>query len=65
MNNVIEDRLLSVKSIAKMLDCSTSAVWKWNRLNSSFPSPIKTGGSTRWRLSDIQTWLDSKYKENN
>jgi len=32
----------------------------WFRLSSAgrIPAPVKIGGSVRWRLSDIQRWLE-------
>ena len=31
------------------------SIWRWKR-NGEFPRPFKLGGSTRWRLSDIEDW---------
>jgi len=49
--------LLRADEVAHLVSISTRTLW---RLVSSgqFPSPIYIGGSTRWRLSDIKSWVD-------
>lgn len=47
---------LSVDQVAKRFDVSKDSIWRWKR-NGDFPKPVKLGGSTtRWRLSDIESW---------
>jgi predicted DNA-binding transcriptional regulator AlpA len=40
-----------------MVSISTRTLW---RLVSTkrFPEPLHVGGSTRWRLADVERWID-------
>jgi prophage regulatory protein len=53
---------LSVKSVSHRYDIGISTVWlrvKQNKL----PKPIKLHGtSTRWKLSDLESWEQSNAK---
>ena len=43
-----------------MISVSDKTIWQWVK-NGEFPAPIKLSGSvTVWRLSDVQTWMQSK-----
>ena len=46
---------LSVDQVAQRFNVSKDSIWRWKR-NGEFPRPFKLGGSTRWRLSDIEDW---------
>lgn len=35
------------------------------RYDSSFPRPVKFGYLTRWRLSEVQAWIQSKIEARN
>jgi len=50
-------QLLSAKELAAKLLLSARTVWRL-RSAGKLPRPICVGGSVRWRLSDIQQWLD-------
>lgn len=52
----IRPLLLSAGEVARMLGVSTRTLW---RLQSGgrLPEPIRLGGSTRWRVSDIEHWV--------
>ena len=57
MNEVVtKERLLSVKTVAEILNLSKRTV---HRLNSSgrLPKPVKINGAVRWRESDIEKWI--------
>jgi excisionase family DNA binding protein len=45
--------LLRVQEVAAMLGIGRSSVWAKVK-NGKLPEPIKIGGSTRWRLADLQ-----------
>jgi excisionase family DNA binding protein len=45
--------LLRVQEVAAMLGIGRSSVWAKVK-NGRLPEPIKIGGSTRWRLADLQ-----------
>ena len=50
--------LIAADEVAGMLDISTRTLW---RLVSAkkIVSPVKLGGSTRWRRADIEAWVAS------
>lgn len=48
-----QQSLLSVKDVSAALSLSTTTIWRQVKAG-TLPSPIKIGGSTRWRRSDIE-----------
>lgn len=43
-----------------LIGVSDKTIWQWVK-NGEFPAPIKLSDSvTVWRLSDVQTWMQSK-----
>lgn len=48
--------LLDVRSVAKMLGCSTRNVFRLSA-NGKMPSPLKIGVLVRWRQADLDAWL--------
>jgi prophage regulatory protein len=52
---------LSDTNVSKKYGVSRSTVWRWAANDPTFPKPIKLGlGSTRWKLSDLETWEAGK-----
>lgn len=51
------ERLLSAKEVADVLGVSKRQIF---RLKSSgkIPAPVRVGGSVRFRLSDIEKWIE-------
>ncbi len=49
--------LMDVKQVASLLKVCEATVYRWRR-DGDFPPPLKLGSSNRWRLSDIEDWLD-------
>ena len=49
--------LASARRLAAMLDVSEEMVRKMNDA-AELPEPVKLGRCVRWRLSDIEAWLD-------
>jgi len=48
------DRLITVKQAAKYYgDCDVSTIWRWVK-SGEIPKPVKVGGRTLWRESEIQ-----------
>lgn len=49
--------LVDVDEFASILKVSSRTIW---RLVSSgeAPTPIRIGGSSRWRLSDLNAWIN-------
>lgn len=48
--------LISVDELASMLGVSTRTLWRLLSAGKLI-KPIKVGGSTRWRRSDVQQWI--------
>jgi predicted DNA-binding transcriptional regulator AlpA len=53
---------LAVKSMANRYQSSVPTIWRWSR-EGTIPKPIKIGGSTRWKLSEIEAWEAMKGDE--
>ncbi|MFU8863389.1 MAG: helix-turn-helix transcriptional regulator [Rhodobacterales bacterium] len=47
------EKLLSAREAAKILNCGTSTVWR-RASEGIIPRPLKIGGTSRWKLSDIE-----------
>ena len=50
------DRLLTVGDVAERLGLSTRTIWAL-RSAGTIPAPIKIGANTRWRRSEIETYI--------
>lgn len=50
--------VMNVREVADFFGVSVSTVWRWTA-DGSIPEPIKLGGSTRWRRSDIEAVLSA------
>ncbi len=48
--------LISALELAKLLQVSTRTLWRL-RSAGKLIKPIKIGGSTRWRLDEVQAWI--------
>ena len=48
--------LVSASELAELLQVSTRTLWRL-RSNGKLIAPIKLGGSTRWRLEEVQQWI--------
>lgn len=53
MTKSTQKQLLSVKEVAEILGLGVSTVWRQVK-QGSIPKPIHIGGSTRWRIADIE-----------
>ncbi|MFC1636131.1 helix-turn-helix transcriptional regulator [Planctomycetota bacterium] len=49
--------LCTAKELAEMLSLSVRTVWRL-RSAGKLPQPVMVGGSCRWRVSDIEGYLD-------
>jgi predicted DNA-binding transcriptional regulator AlpA len=47
------DHLLTDREAASILDCGRSTLWRW-AAGGTIPKPLKIGGMSRWRQSDIE-----------
>jgi predicted DNA-binding transcriptional regulator AlpA len=52
------DRLVDWKIVAKAIGCSRSMLWKMIK-QEGFPSPIRYGSLNRWRVSEVNAWIDA------
>lgn len=54
-------QLLTDKDVAKLLCMSKASVWAKNRDQPDFPKAFKISpGATRWKLSAIEAFIESK-----
>lgn len=52
---------LTDKQIASRYDVSRPTVWRWLKVDPSFPQPVRLSpGCVRWRLEDIERWESAK-----
>jgi predicted DNA-binding transcriptional regulator AlpA len=50
--------LLTVEEVAALLTISVRSVWRMQSAH-KIPKPVRLAGSVRWRLSEIQDWVDA------
>lgn len=48
--------LLTVDETARLLAVRPRTIWRWLS-RSRIPEPVRPGGSTRWRRTDIEAWI--------
>jgi prophage regulatory protein len=49
------------KELAARFSVSRQTIWRLVKSDPTFPKPIRlTAGCTRWLLSEIEAWEDSK-----
>ncbi len=51
-------QLLNVSEVAELLSLGKSSIWR-HVSNGTLPKPIKICGATRWRKSDIETFIEN------
>ena len=49
-------RLLRMKSVKAKIGFSQAAIYRWMQ-EGTFPRPLKVGGGSAWRESDIDAWV--------
>ena len=54
-----ENRLLSPEEVAKMLSIGKSTIYDKLKNDPNFPKPEKIGKVNRWKLKDIQKYMNS------
>jgi excisionase family DNA binding protein len=52
----IQKLLVSADELAKMLDVSERTIWRLLS-GGKLPRPLRLGGSVRWRLAEVTTWI--------
>lgn len=58
-------QMLKRPELEKLTGLSRSSIYdrldhKSKRYDPTFPKPVKLGYATRWRLTEIQGWIESK-----
>ena len=48
----------TVATFANHIDCHTATIWRNARRDPNFPQPVRIHGLTRWRVSDIEAYLN-------
>ena len=51
------DQYLPIKRVSGIVGKGKSSIWEGVR-KGKFPQPIKIGGSTRWKLSELEAYLN-------
>lgn len=51
-----EPLLISADDLARLLQVSTRTLWRL-RSSGELLEPVKIGGNTRWRLSEVRQWI--------
>lgn len=58
-----DETFLAVDQIMQRYGIGRATVWRWVKLNSDFPEPVKlSSGTSRWRLSDLVAFDRSRTK---
>jgi len=52
-------KLLKASEVADLLGIAERTVWRY-RSSGELPAPVSIGGATRWRLTDIQAFIDEQ-----
>lgn len=66
MNTLLTQyKMISCPELEQLTGLSRSSIYdrlnpKSDRYDSSFPKQIKLGHSTRWKLSEVLEWIESK-----
>jgi len=51
-----EPLLIPAEELARLLQVSTRTLWR--QLSARrIPKPVRIGGSVRWRLEEVRTWI--------
>ena len=51
--------LINAREVASILGIGVSTLWRNVRAD-KIPAPIKVGGATRWRVSEIVAWIEAQ-----
>ena len=54
-----EDQLIDMAFITSLLQMTDKWIYKLIK-DGSFPKPIKLGRSSRWRKSEVESWLQER-----
>ena len=51
-----DDRYLTIAEVAERLHVCKASIYLW--LKKGFPQPLKLGRASRWRVSELEEWLN-------
>lgn len=57
MDTDVKPVLIDAEALARMMDVSERTLWRWVS-RGELPQPLRIGGSTRWRLAEINDWIE-------
>jgi len=49
---------VSYEEVMKILGIGRSTLWLWLKNKNDFPKPFKAGRKLRWKLSEIEAYLE-------
>ena len=52
-----KEKLLSASGVGQILNCSKRSVYRY-AYSASIPAPVRLSGSIKWKLSDINLFLE-------
>ena len=52
-------QLLKTSQVAELLNVDRTTLWKWYT-KGRFPRPVKVGGTSRFRRSEVEAWIASR-----
>ena len=55
-NMQTEEKLLRALDVGRILNCSKRSVYRY-AYSAKIPAPVHLSGSTKWKMSDIQLFL--------
>ncbi len=58
MPNPCSPLLVNVEVLSQLLGVSVRSVWRMHS-GHRIPKPVRLAGSVRWRLGEIQAWVDA------
>ncbi|WP_374967818.1 helix-turn-helix transcriptional regulator [Terrabacter sp. BE26] len=58
MKHVQQDRLLSPEALGELVDVPIATIYKW-RSTGRGPKGLRVGKHLRYRMSDVEAWLDA------
>lgn len=50
--------LVDAKTAARLCGIGTSTFWRWDGAG-RIPRPVRLGGTTRWRLAELEAWIEA------
>ena len=60
---VVTDRLMTITELSDMLAVSVPTLYRWHETGKPMPRAIRLGQQLRWRLSEVNRYLDELMAE--